>query len=178
MKFLSCLLYNKGTSKPSPISRSFIHAQAYFFVSHLTAVLPVGCARRPAAPSAPVSFAESHPLGLQVEYQGYARLFFAALSASAPTGATPLDTSLPQLEVKALPRVSASHSNGSLALSLSEQALSCTVVRWPVGSPEQREQVPLQNGRVALRGDGRYYLYTLYVNYADGHAVYAFVEIS
>ena len=84
----------------------------------------------------------------------------------------------PCRSLKALPRVSASHSNGSLALSLSEQALSCTVVRWPVGSPEQREQVPLQNGRIALRGDGRYYLYTLYVNYADGHAVYAFVEIS
>ena len=143
-----------------------------FLISLLFCLLVApGCARRPAAPSAPVSFTESHPLGLQVEYQGYARLFFAALSASAPTGATPLDTSLPQLEVKALPRVSASHSNGS-------QALSCTVVRWPVGSPEQREQVPLQNGRIALRGDGRYYLYTLYVNYADGHAVYAFVEIS
>ena len=150
-----------------------------FLISLLFCLLAApGCARRPAAPSAPVSFAESHPLGLQVEYQGYARLLFAALSASAPTNATPLDTSLPQLEVKALPRVSASHSNGSLALSLSEQALSCTVVRWPVGSPEQREQVPLQNGRIALRGDGRYYLYTLYVNYADGHAVYAFVEIS
>ena len=143
-----------------------------FLISLLFCLLAApACARRPAAPSAPVSFAESHPLGLQVEYQGYARLFFAALSASAPTGATPLDTSLPQLEVKA-------HSNGSLALSLSEQALSCTVVRWPVGSPEQREQVPLQNGRIALRGDGRYYLYTLYVNYADGHAVYAFVKIS
>lgn len=150
-----------------------------FLISLLFCLLAVpGCARRPAAPVAPVSFAESHPLGLQVEYQGYARAVLRRAFRLRPTDATPLDTSLPQLEVKALPRVSASHSNGSLALSLSEQALSCTVVRWPVGSPEQREQVPLQNGRIALRGDGRHYLYTLYVNYADGHAVYAFVEIS
>ena len=56
-----------------------------FLISLLFCLLAApGCARRPAAPSAPVSFAESHPLGLQVEYQGYARLLFAALSASAP----------------------------------------------------------------------------------------------
>ena len=149
-----------------------------FLVLLLCLSVVPGCARCPAAPVAPVSFAESHPLGLQVEYQGYARLFFAALTASAPVGTAPLDTAPPAIEVRSLPRVSASHSNGSLALSLSEQTLSCTVVRCPVGSPERREQVPMQNGRIALCGDGRHYLYTRYVNYADGRAGYAFVEIS
>ena len=126
---------------------------------------------------------EPYRLGLQTEYKGYIRLSFATLISydwlsvnSNKPAVIARQYSLVDL-ISHVTEISASHTNGYVTLSFSDDVTNCEIYRWKPSSRDRISNVPMTDRVFSLCNDGRIYIYEIITEYEAGSASYLFLEM-